>query len=144
MLGGGSGSLRIFAIKREIWVFIDYNPPYMAATNSPRKKGSRSSRGLPPSISRVLGESARHLVAWRKLRGLTQAQLADRADVAVNTVRRLESGEGGVTFENMLRILRALGIVESLSRALDPYETDLGRLRSEEHLPARVRPRKLG
>jgi len=116
----------------------------MAVNNSPRGKDSRSSRSLPPSLRRALGESAGHLVAWRKLRGLTQAQLADRADVAVNTVRRLEDGDGGVAFENVLRILRALGIVESLSRALDPYETDLGRLRSDERLPARVRPRKLG
>jgi transcriptional regulator with XRE-family HTH domain len=116
----------------------------MAATNPPRRKNSRSARSLPPSIKRALGESASHLVAWRKLRGLTQAQLADRANVAVNTVRRLEGGDGGVAFENVLRILRALGIVESLSLALDPYETDLGRLRSDERLPSRVRPRKFG
>lgn len=98
---------------------------------------------MPPAVGRALSESAGHLVAWRKLRGLTQAQLADRADVALNTVRRLEGGDGGVTFENLLRILRALGIAESLSAALDPYRTDLGRLRSEEQLPDRVRPRKL-
>jgi hypothetical protein len=45
--------------------------------------------------------------------------------------------------ENLLRILRALGILDALPRALDPYETDIGRLRSEEQLPQRVRPRNL-
>lgn len=78
---------------------------------------------------------------WRKLRGLTQAQLADRANIAVNTLRRLEGGDGGISFENLLRILRGLGIVEELTRALDPYETDLGRLRANEQLPQRVRPK---
>ncbi|MGH2937862.1 MAG: hypothetical protein ACRDPE_07040 [Solirubrobacterales bacterium] len=34
--------------------------------------------------------------------------------------------------------------VRGFSRALDPYETDVGRLRSGERLPDRVRPRRLG
>jgi transcriptional regulator with XRE-family HTH domain len=83
------------------------------------------------------------VVVWRKLRGLTQVQLADRAGVSPNTLRRLERGDGGITLENVLRILRALGVLESVPRALDPYETDLGRLRSEERLPQRVRPKSL-
>jgi transcriptional regulator with XRE-family HTH domain len=115
----------------------------MASNSSKAKQSGRVPRRVPPAVGRALGESAAHLVTWRKLRGLTQAQLADRADVSLNTVRRLEAGDGGVTFENLLRILRALGIAENLSDSLDPYRTDLGRLRSEEQLPARVRPRKL-
>ena len=45
--------------------------------------------------------------------------------------------------ENLLRILRALGVLDALPRALDPYETDLGRMRSLERLPQRVRTRDL-
>lgn len=60
-----------------------------------------------------------------------------------DTIVRLEQGEGGVSLENLLRILRALGILDSLPQALDPYESDIGRLRSEEQLPQRVRPRDL-
>jgi len=63
--------------------------------------------------------------------------------VSRDTVVRLEKGDGGVSLENLLRILRALGILDSLPKALDPYETDVGRLRSEEQLPQRVRPRDL-
>ena len=81
--------------------------------------------------------------AWRKLRGLTQTQLADRAGVGRRTIARLESGDGGVTIENLLRVLRALGLLETLPRALDPYESDVGRLRAAEQLPQRVRPRRL-
>jgi transcriptional regulator with XRE-family HTH domain len=104
---------------------------------------SRSRRKQSPPVSRALRAIADDLVAWRKLRGLTQVQVAERAGVSEGTVRRLENGDGGISLENLLGILRALGLLESLPRALDPYETDLGRMRSEERLPQRVRPRKL-
>lgn len=100
-------------------------------------------RSVPPPIRRALGEVADGITGWRKLRGLTQAQLADRAGVNRTTVLRLEKGDGGVGIENLLRVLRALGILDVLPRALDPYESDLGRLRADEQLPQRVRPRRL-
>lgn len=98
----------------------------------------------PPSVLRAERQLAEHVVTWRKLRGLTQAQLADRADVARTTIQRLENGDGGISVENLLRVLRALGLLETIPRALDPFETDVGRLRSDESLPRRVRPRQLG
>lgn len=82
-------------------------------------------------------------MTWRKLRGLTQMQLAERAGVTHTTLRRLEHGQGGVSVENLLRILRALGVLDALSGALDPYETDVGRLRADEQLPQRVRSKDL-
>jgi transcriptional regulator with XRE-family HTH domain len=97
----------------------------------------------PPQLKRALRSLAEDIANWRKLRGLTQAQLADRSDVARTTVNRLENGDGGVSTENLLRVLRGLGILDSLSRAVDPYESDVGRLRSEQRLPERVRPRSL-
>jgi transcriptional regulator with XRE-family HTH domain len=97
----------------------------------------------PVPIARALRDVGGSVLAWRKLRGLTQAQLADRAGISRPTVRRLETGDGAISLENTLRILRALGILDALPRALDPYETDLGRLCSDERLPKRVRPRKL-
>jgi transcriptional regulator with XRE-family HTH domain len=94
-------------------------------------------------IARALRDTGADVAAWRKLRGLTQAQLADRADISRDTLARLEGGDGGVSTEKLLRVLRALGVLAAFSRALDPYETDVGRLRSEERLPQRVRPRDL-
>ena len=52
---------------------------------------------------------------------------------------RLENGEGA-SVENLLRIARALGVLDSLVATLNPYLSDVGRLRSEEALPERVRP----
>jgi len=97
-------------------------------------------RPTPPAIKRATRELAGDIAAWRKLRGLTQAQLADRSGIARSTLARFEQGDGGTSLENLLRMLRALGILENLLKALDPYESDIGRLRSDEELPRRVRP----
>jgi transcriptional regulator with XRE-family HTH domain len=105
--------------------------------------GDTRARAVPSSIRRALRDVADDVGAWRKLRGLTQAQLADRSDVSRGTVVRLEGGDGGVSLENLLRILRSLGVLDGVVKALDPYETDIGRLRSDEQLPQRVRTRDL-
>lgn len=97
----------------------------------------------PPAVRRAQRDLAESVASWRKLRGLTQAQLAERADISRGVVRRLEAGDGGVSIENLLRILRALGIQDLLVTALDPLASDIGRLRSEQELPRRVRPRRL-
>lgn len=119
-----------------------YYPPNMVS-KSHRAPFSSPARTVPPQVRRALRDVAEDVVVWRKLRGLTQAQVADRAHVSINTLRRLEGADGGVSLENSFRILRALGVLESVPRALDPYETDVGRLRSEEKLPQRVRPKNL-
>jgi transcriptional regulator with XRE-family HTH domain len=87
---------------------------------------------------RRIGEQ---LATWRRLRRLTAAQVADRAGLSRQTVMRLENGDGA-SMESVLRVARALGVLDSLVAALDPYATDAGRLRSEEALPERVRPPK--
>jgi transcriptional regulator with XRE-family HTH domain len=112
----------------------------MPAKKLSAKKGDRP----PPAVGRALRQIADDVGTWRRLRGLTQAQLADRAGVSRDTLARLESGEGGVSTENFLRILRGLGILEGIPAALDPYASEIGRLRSDERLPRRVRPRNLG
>ncbi len=93
----------------------------------------------PLPVRRAAREIGEHFVAWRKLRGLTLEQVADRAGVSVNTVSRLTTDPGSVSLENMLRIARALGILDPLVTAADPLSTDIGRLRASEQLPQRVR-----
>lgn len=100
-------------------------------------------RSVPAPVRRALRSLGEEVVTWRKLRGLTQVQLADRSGVSRNTLNRLERGDGGISTENLLRILRGLGILDNLAHALDPYESDIGRLRSDQQLPKRVRPRSL-
>jgi transcriptional regulator with XRE-family HTH domain len=95
---------------------------------------------LPPAIRRANRQLGEDVKTWRKLRSLTQTQLADRAGISRGVLSRLENGGEGVSLESFLRVLRALGVLEILTRALDPYESDVGRLRSGEELPKRIRP----
>jgi transcriptional regulator with XRE-family HTH domain len=103
----------------------------------------RSAKRVPPAIRRANRSLAEDISAWRKLKGLTQAQLADRSGIGVATLARLEHGEGGASVENLLKVLRALGVLDNVLRALDPYESDVGRLRASQTLPQRIRPRRL-
>ena len=103
-----------------------------------------SSWPTPLPVQRALRRVGDDVVTWRKLQRLTAAQVADRAGVDVKTLRSLEHGEGSISLENALRITRALGVLDQLSSALDPYATDVGRLRTQERLPERVRPSRSG
>jgi transcriptional regulator with XRE-family HTH domain len=93
----------------------------------------------PIPVRRVLRDIGGHVQAWRKLRGLTQNQLADRAGVDRKSLMRVERGDGGVSLEIVLRVLHGLGVLDGLPAAVDPMGTDLGRLRADEQLPRRVR-----
>ncbi len=97
----------------------------------------------PVAVARALDGMGRDVTIWRKLRRLTVEQVADRAGVSRSTVMRLEGGQGA-SLENLLRVARALGVLDLLTGALDPYATDVGRLRADEELPTRVRARGAG
>jgi len=84
-----------------------------------------------------LGE---HLRTWRKLQNLTAAQVAERAGVNRDTLGRLERGETTVGLSVFLNVARALGVLDAVVSAVDPYETPLGRARADQVLPQRVRP----
>lgn len=94
----------------------------------------------PAPVARALTRLGEDLGTWRRLRRLTVSEVADRAGVGISTVARLEGGKGA-SLENTLAVARALGVLDLIAGALDPYETDLGRARADEALPVRVRRR---
>ena len=97
----------------------------------------------PIVVSHGLRRIGADLATWRRLRRLTAAQVADRAGVSRHPVMRIESG-AGASLESIMRVARALGVLDQLTSSLDPYSTDVGRLRSDEALPQRVRqPRQV-
>lgn len=83
-----------------------------------------------------LGE---HIRVWRKLLGLRAEQIAERADISLATYSKIENGNPGVTLAKFLAVLRALGLIQRVDTALDPYESDLGRARADQMLPKRIR-----
>jgi DNA-binding XRE family transcriptional regulator len=96
-------------------------------------------RPSPAKTRLAATQIGEHVVTWRKLQGLTAEQVAQRAGISRPTLRKVESGDPTVTMETFLNVLRALGRLESVAKALDPYETDLGRARADQMLPGRVR-----
>jgi transcriptional regulator with XRE-family HTH domain len=93
----------------------------------------------PIAVERSLRTLGQHVTAWRKLQRVTAAQLAARAGITRDTLRSVEHGTGTTSSENLLRVLRALGVMDTVVAAADPYSTDVGKLRVEEQLPQRVR-----
>lgn len=99
----------------------------------------KSPHVTPIPVRRALRMLGEHVSTWRKLNRLTAAQVAERADISRDTLRAIEQGKGTVSTENLLRVLRIIGIMDEVVKAADPYETDVGRLRMDEVLPKRVR-----
>jgi transcriptional regulator with XRE-family HTH domain len=98
-----------------------------------------ATRPNPIRTRRAATELGEHVRAWRKLQGLTIQQLADRAGVNRTTITRLEQGSGPVRLDVFLNVASALGQLDNVVKAIDPYETPLGRARADEVLPQRVR-----
>lgn len=98
-------------------------------------------RRTPVQVARALADIGEHVRTWRKLNGLTAALVAERAGINRQTLRDIETGTGTVNSENLLRVLRVLGILPAVVAATDPLSTDVGRLRADQALPQRVRLR---
>ena len=93
------------------------------------------------AILRVIGERAGQ---QRLNQDISQTDLANRAGVARIVVQRLESGRG-CTLESLIRILRALGLLNQLDAFLPepgPSPIQLAKLNGRERQRASGRRRK--
>lgn len=62
--------------------------------------------------------------------GLTAQQVSERADITRDTLRKIETGDPGVSFRSVTQVLRALGVLDQVVEAIDPLASDIGRLRA--------------
>ena len=76
---------------------------------------------------------------WRMVLGLTAQQVAERADITRDTLRRIESGDPRVGFGNVAQVLRALGALDRVVESADPLNSDIGRLRADRLTRKRAR-----
>ena len=88
------------------------------------------------AAARTIGSQ---LQTWRKLLDLTAQIVAERAAISRSTLSRLENGDVHVGMDSFLNVASALGILDAVVSATDPYTTDFGRARADQHLPQRVR-----
>ena len=80
-------------------------------------------------IQRDIDTFGAHVRGWRMVLGLTAQQVAERADITRDTLRKIENGDPGVGFGNVAQVLRALGVLDQTIDAVDPLNSDIGRLR---------------
>lgn len=90
-------------------------------------------------IDRELAEFGEHVRGWRMVLGLTAQQVAERAGITRDTLRKIESGDAGVGFGNVAQVLRALGVLDRAVNAVDPLGSDIGRLRAGNLTKKRAR-----
>ncbi|MFP5253930.1 MAG: helix-turn-helix transcriptional regulator [Actinomycetes bacterium] len=87
----------------------------------------------------ALAVTGERVSQWRRLLGLTQQQVAERAGISRGAVVRIEAGDPGPSVDTFFRVLNALHIADQVTDALDPMRTAVGMARAEEKLPRRVR-----
>lgn len=71
-------------------------------------------------VSTSAAELGADLRAWRIRRGLTQQELADRAQVSRPWLVRLERGHAGAELGKVIAVARALGLVLELTAEPEP------------------------
>lgn len=90
-------------------------------------------------IDRQVIDFGEHVRGWRMVLGLTAQQVAERADITRDTLRKIETGDPSVSFRNVAQVLRALGLLDQAVEAIDPLSSDIGRLRADKLVKKRAR-----
>lgn len=90
-------------------------------------------------IDRQITGFGEHVRGWRMVLGLTAQQVAERADITRDTLRKIETGDPSVSFRNVAQVLRALGVLDQTVDAVDPLNSDIGRLRAGSLTKKRAR-----
>lgn len=102
-------------------------------------KGSDNLTAMPPPVARALRKLGHDLSVARRMRRITQQDLAQRMDTSVSTVRRMEDGNPGTALHTFLRALHVLGRLEDMVRIMALDQDTLGLELMQQQLPQRVR-----
>ncbi|MBN9426434.1 MAG: helix-turn-helix domain-containing protein [Burkholderiales bacterium] len=112
---------------------------------SPEQKKSSGSRiALPRPVERALHQLGQDISTARRMRRLSQEDLAQRIGTSLSTVRRMEDGYPGTALHTFLRALQVLGRLEAMIKAMAMENDVLGMELVREQLPQRVRTSRGG
>jgi len=81
----------------------------------------RSPKHTPVLVKSSLERLGKRLILARRLREMTQEQLASLSDVSPSTLRSLEEGADGVSIGNLLKVLQGLHLLGQVDDVLDPH-----------------------
>lgn len=102
---------------------------------------------MPRPVERALHRLGQDISSARRMRRLSQEDLAERIGTSLSTVRRMEDGYPGTALHTFLRASHVLGRLDAVAEVLAMEKDALGMALMRENLPQRVRTsrgRKLG
>jgi transcriptional regulator with XRE-family HTH domain len=99
-----------------------------------------SDREIPYPVTELLPLVGEAIRTARIRRRKTAADLARRLGVSLPTLRKLETGDPGVSLGTFLTALWLLDLSPALMAALDPAKDEIGLTLEMARLPKRVRP----
>lgn len=96
----------------------------------------------PLQVIDALGEIGRSVRAARLRRRMTAGDLAGRVGISLPTLRKLETGDPGVSWGIVATTLWVLGSLDPVREALRPENDGIAAALEVGRLPRRVRRRK--
>jgi transcriptional regulator with XRE-family HTH domain len=100
----------------------------------------KAAHDVPYPVAEMLARMGEAVRTARIRRRKTAADLAGRLGVSLPTLRKLETGDPGVSFGTFLTALWLLDLSPAVMAALDPAKDEIGLTLDMARLPRRVRP----
>ena len=79
----------------------------------------------------------------RLKRRYTQADMSKKMGVSIGTVKRLESGDPGVSIGSLVMAFEVFGCMDNIESMLAEHNDPIGMMMTRKELPKRIRKRKL-
>lgn len=111
---------------------------------APEQRNSSLRVAMPRPVERALHRLGQDISIARRVRRLSQEDLAQRIGTSLSTVRRMEEGYPGTALHTFLRALHVLGRLEDMVKVMATENDTLGMELVREQLPQRVRTSRGG
>lgn len=102
-------------------------------------RSTLANEGLPTRVLKSLKQLGLNLRLARQRRNMTQATLAQNMFVTAKTVRRMESGDPGVSMGVYATALFVMGMENVLSKIASPEADSYANWQVRESAPQRIR-----
>jgi hypothetical protein len=103
----------------------------------------RSPIALPIPVRRALRKLGHDIRDARRRRRIPAAIAAERASISRPTLLKIEKGDSGAAMGSYATVLFVMGLSDRLADVADPAHDATGLRLEEEHLPQRIRTRRV-
>lgn len=104
-----------------------------------KQNSSSAAVAMPRPVQRALQRLGQAVSTARRVRQLSQGDLALRIGTSLSTVKRMEDGSPGTALHTFLRALHVLGRLDDAVQVMAAESDVLGLELMHEQLPKRVR-----